>query len=164
MKKGDGSGAAKPAGKRLVAQNRKAFHHYFIEERLEAGLVLCGTEVKSLREGRASIAEAFAKPVDGELWLVGANIPEYSAKGYTTHDPTRPRKLLVSRRELARLNEALLRRGYTLVPLSLYFSPRGYAKVELGLGHGKKAYDKRHAAREESAKRDMARAMGRRRE
>jgi len=146
-------------GKVLVAQNRKARHNYQIEESLEAGVVLAGTEVKSLRQGRASIAEAYAADERGELYLFNAHIPVYDAAGRFNHQPKRPRKLLLRRRELARLVGLVRREGYTLVPLSLYFNPRGIAKVELGLARGKRKVDKRETEKRRDWQRQKARLM-----
>ena len=146
-------------GKVLVAQNRKARHNYLIEESLEAGLVLTGTEVKSLRQGRASIAEAYAADERGELYLFNSHIPIYEAAGRFSHQPKRPRKLLLHRRELARLTGLIRREGYTLVPLSLYFNERGIAKVELGLARGKRRVDKRETEKRRDWQRQKARLM-----
>lgn len=148
----------RPAG-RVAAQNRKARHDYFIEEALEAGIVLLGTEVKSLRAGGASIAEAYAGPMDGELYLFNAHIPEYKAAKHFGHEPKRPRKLLLKRREVARLLGAVQRAGITLVPLSLYFNARGIAKIQLGLAKGKRKLDKREAEKQRDWQRDKARLM-----
>lgn len=145
--------------RRLVAQNRKARHNYTIEDRLEAGIVLAGTEVKSLREGKGNIAEAYAGEIDGELWLFNAYIPEYSAGSYHNHEPRRPRKLLLHAREIARLLGAIQEKGVTLVPLSLYFNERGIAKVELGLARGKKHYDKREAEKKRDWQRQKERLI-----
>jgi len=146
-------------GKGLVAQNRKARHNYLIEESLEAGLMLTGTEVKSLRQGRASIAEAYAADENGELFLFNAHIPIYDAAGRFNHEPKRPRKLLLHRRELARLIGLIRREGYTLVPLSLYFNERGIAKVQLGLARGKRKADKRETEKRRDWQRQKARLM-----
>ncbi len=146
-------------GKVLVAQNRKARHNYLIEESLEAGVVLTGTEVKSLRQGRASIGEAYAADERGELYLFNVHIPVYDAAGCGNHQPKRPRKLLLHRRELARLVGLVRREGYTLVPLSLYFNPRGIAKVELGLARGKRKIDKRETEKRRDWQRQKARVM-----
>ena len=146
-------------GTGLVAQNRKARHNYLIEESLEAGLVLTGTEVKSLRQGRASIAEAYAADERGELYLFNSHIPIYEAAGRFSHQPKRPRKLLLHRRELARLTGLIRREGYTLVPLSLYFNERGIAKVELGLARGKRRVDKRETEKRRDWQRQKARLM-----
>ena len=142
-----------------VAQNRKARFNYFIEETLEAGLMLVGSEVKSLRGGRASIAEAFAAEKEGELYLINANIPEYEAANRFNHAPKRARKLLLHRRELGRLLGAVQRDGMTLVPLSIYFNARGIAKVQLGLAKGKRKGDKREAEKERDWSRDRARLL-----
>jgi len=150
---------AEARGRQLVARNRRALHDYHIEERLEAGLQLTGTEVKSLRQGRANINEAYAGEMNGELWLFNAHIPEYAPAGRFNHEPRRPRKLLLKKREMERLIGAIRRRGYTLVPLALYFNPRGWAKVELGLAVGKKKYDKRAAEKERDWQRERARLL-----
>jgi len=143
----------------LVAQNRKARHNYQIEESLEAGLVLTGTEVKSLRQGRASIVEAYAADQQGELYLFNSHIPTYDAAGRFNHQPKRLRKLLLHSRELARLIGLIRREGYTLVPLSLYFNERGIAKVELGLARGKRKADKRETEKRRDWQRQKARLM-----
>src|SRR5580692_7774629 len=147
------------AGDRYAAQNRRARYDYLIEEKLEAGLVLQGSEVKVLRQGQASINEAYANESGGELFLVNANIPEYSAAKHFSHQPRRPRKLLLHRKEMARLLGAIRREGMTLVPLSIYFNERGRAKVELGLAAGKRKADKRQAEKERDWQRDKARIM-----
>ncbi len=146
-------------GKVLIAQNRKARHNYLIEESLEAGLVLAGTEVKSLRQGRASIVEAYAADQQGELYLFNSHIPIYDAAGRFNHQPKRLRKLLLHSRELARLIGLIRREGYTLVPLSLYFNERGIAKVELGLARGKRKVDKRETEKRRDWQRQKARLM-----
>jgi len=146
----------------LVATNRKARHEYHIEETHEAGLVLTGTEVKSLRAGRASIQEAFARVEDGEVWLYHMHIPPYEAGSIFNHDPLRRRKLLLHRREVDRVQGRVQQKGYTLIPLRLYFR-RGLAKVELGVARGKRQYDKRTAIAEREADRRIARAVRRRR-
>lgn len=138
---------------RMAAQNRKALHNYFIEERLEAGIQLTGTEVKSLRGGRSQIVESYAAVHKGDLYLVNAYIPEYLQGNRNNHEPRRQRRLLLHRRQINRLIGAIQREGYTVVPLSVYFNERGLAKVELGLAKGKKEHDKRETA----AKRDWAR-------
>ncbi|WP_411820072.1 SsrA-binding protein SmpB [Hyphococcus formosus] len=135
-------------GRKIVAENRRARHEYFIEDVIEAGLVLTGTEVKALREGKANIAESYASPEDGAIWLINANIPEYSAGNRENHEPKRRRKLLLHKREIARLAQAVERKGYTLTPLRLYFNDRGRAKLELGLAQGKKLHDKRETAKD----------------
>ena len=153
--------AVKTQARRPVAQNRKAFHNFHIEERFEAGLVLTGTEVKSLREGRASLAEAHAGEIEGELWLFNVHIPEYRAGNRFNHEPKRPRKLLLHRREMAKLLGAVQKQGYTIVPLQIYFNARGIAKVELGLAKGKKAYDKRAAIKDRDWQRQKERLFRR---
>ena len=139
--------AKEPPPRRMVAQNRKARHNYFIGEVFEAGIMLAGTEVKSLRQGKANIGDAYATDKNGEIWLYNVNIPEYDSGGYVRHEPKRARKLLLKKREIAKLAGAVQREGMTLVPLSIYFNPRGIAKVELGLARGKKQYDKRETAK-----------------
>ena len=134
--------------RKIVAQNRKARHNYFIDEVLEAGIMLAGTEVKSLRQGKATIGDAYASDKAGEIWLFNVNIPEYDSGGYTRHEEKRARKLLLKKREIAKLLGAVQREGITLVPLSIYFNPRGIAKVELGLARGKKKYDKRETLKQ----------------
>lgn len=152
---------AKESGRKLVASNRKARHDYHIDDTFEAGLVLTGTEVKSLRAGRASLTDGFAEVRNGEAWLQGVYIPEYTQGTWTNHEPRRKRKLLLHRREIDRIASRVAERGFTLVPLSMYFTD-GRAKVELGLGRGKKSYDKRHALAEKQANREAQREMGRR--
>jgi SsrA-binding protein len=144
---------------RYAALNRRARHDYLIEDTLEAGLILQGTEVKSLRQGGASIAEAYADEQQGELYLVNANIPEYKASASFNHEPRRRRKLLLHRKEVNRLLGAIKREGVTVVPLAIYFNPRGRAKVELGLAHGKRKADKRAAERDRDWQRSRARLM-----
>ncbi len=145
---------------RRVAENRKARHNYVIEETIEAGLVLLGTEVKSLREGRANIAEAYATVgQDGALYLVNAHIAEYGGGNRFNHEPRRPRKLLLHKREMRRLMGLSQRQGATLVPLSIYFNDRGIAKLQLAVAHGKRKYDKRAAAKERDWKRQKERLM-----
>ena len=145
----------------MIAQNKKARHDYHIEATYEAGIALVGTEVKSLRAGRASLADAFAQFKDGELYLHGLHIPEYAQGTWTNHAPRRVRKLLLHRGELDKLERKSKESGYALVPLSLYFKD-GYAKVEIAVARGKKSFDKRATIAERDAKRDMARAMGQR--
>lgn len=144
----------------MIAQNKKARHDYHIDATYEAGIVLVGTEVKSLREGRASLVDAFAQFSGSELFLHGLHIPEYTHGTWTNHAPRRVRKLLMNRGELDKLASRSKESGYALVPLSLYFKD-GYAKVEIALARGKKAYDKRQTIAEREAKRDIAREMGR---
>lgn len=144
---------------RMVAQNRRARFDYFIDEQIEAGIVLSGTEVKSLREGKASLSEAWAGPRQGELWLNNCHIPEYHSSGHFKHEPTRPRKLLLHRREVDRLMGAAKRQGVTIVPISIYFNERGIAKVLLGLARGKRQVDKRQTTKERDWQRQKARVM-----
>lgn len=148
-------------GRKLVAQNKKARHDYSIRDVFEAGLMLTGTEVKSLRAGRASLVDGFATIEGGEAWLYNVHIPEYSLGTWTNHEPRRKRKLLLRADELRKLRMAVDRQGYTIVPLQLYFN-NGYAKVELGVAEGRKSHDKRHAIAERDAAREMARSVGRR--
>jgi SsrA-binding protein len=149
----------KDDGTRVVADNRKARHNYFIESSLEAGIVLSGSEVKSLRTGKASIAESYAQAKDGEIWLVNANIPEYTMANRFNHEPKRTRKLLVRATEARKLAAAVNREGMTLIPLKLYFNARGRAKLELGVARGKKLHDKRETAKKRDWARDKARLM-----
>jgi SsrA-binding protein len=148
-------------GRALVAQNRRARHDYHIEDTVEAGLVLTGTEVKSLREGRASLVDGYAAISDGEAWLHNVHIPEYTQGTWTNHEPRRIRKLLLHRDQIRKLNAKTQETGLTIIPLAVYFKD-GYAKVEIGVARGKKSYDKRHSIAEREAKRDAARAMARR--
>jgi len=145
---------------KIAAQNRRARFDYFITDTLEAGIVLAGTEVKSLRGGRASINESYAGERNGELYLFNAYIPEYTQAGpFFQHEVRRPRKLLVRGREMAKLLSAIQREGVTIVPISVYFNDRGLAKVELGVAKGKKKGDKREAEKERDWQRDKARLM-----
>ena len=148
-------------GRKVVASNRKARHDYAILDTYEAGLALTGTEVKSLRSGRASLVDAFAQERRGELYLHGMHIPEYTQGTWTNHEPRRTRKLLLNRLEIDRLLGKLRESGLTLVPLQLYFSD-GWAKVELGLARGKRSYDKRQDLAKRDAQREIAKAVGRR--
>src|SRR3954449_1562008 len=148
-------------GRKLIAQNKKARHDYSILDTFEVGLVLTGTEVKSLRAGRASLVDGFASVNGNEVWLEGVHIPEYTQGTWTNHEPRRKRKLLLHRHEIARLAEATREKGLTIVPLSLYFLD-GRAKVEIAVARGKKNYDKRQALRERQDNREAARAMARR--
>jgi SsrA-binding protein len=148
------------AGRKLVAQNRKARHDYAILDTYEAGVVLTGTEVKSLRAGRASLVDAFASIKDGEVWLQGVHIPEYTQGTWTNHEPRRSRKLLLHRDEINRLIGKTRESGLTLVPLQLYFRD-GKVKIELALARGKRSYDKRQDLARRDANREMTRALGR---
>src|SRR5881275_2738615 len=143
----------------VVAENRRARFDYFIEERFEAGIQLAGTEVKALRSGEGSIAEAYATVEGEEVWLINSHIPEYSHGNRFNHDPRRPRKLLLKNREIAKLQGAVARQGLTLVPLSIYFNGRGRAKVELALAKGKKVHDKRDTIKERDWKREQQRLL-----
>ncbi|MGB9861265.1 MAG: SsrA-binding protein SmpB, partial [Candidatus Bipolaricaulaceae bacterium] len=147
--------------RKIVARNRRARRDYQIEETYEAGLVLKGSEVKSIRAGRVSIEEAYAKVEEGEVWLYGMHIAPYEQAGFFGHDPDRPKKLLLKKREIARLIGKVGRAGYTLVPLSLYFNERGYAKVELALAKGLSKADKRRRLIEEEEERRAREAMKR---
>jgi SsrA-binding protein len=143
---------------RTVAANRKASHDYEIMERLEAGIALTGTEIKSIRAGGASIREAHARPLDGEMWLYGAHIAEYGAGSYQNHEPTRPRRLLLHKAQIREWVRAITERGLTVIPLSLYLKD-GRVKVELGLVRGRKHYDKRQAIARREADREVQRAL-----
>ena len=151
----------KDQGRKVVATNRKARHDYHIEDVVEAGLVLTGTEVKSLRAGRASLVDGFATVSGGEVWLEGVHIPEYALGTWTNHEPRRRRKLLLHRGEIDRLAAQTREKGLTLVPLALYFTD-GRAKIELGLARGKRTYDKRQALRERQDRREAERAISQR--
>jgi len=146
-------------GQKIVADNRKARHLYFIESTLEAGLMLAGSEVKSLRTGKANIGESYAMAKDGEIFLVNAYIPEYLMANRFNHEPRRTRKLLVHRTQARRLAVAVQREGMTLIPLKVYFNLRGIAKVELGLAKGKKLHDKRETSKQRDWARDKARLL-----
>jgi SsrA-binding protein len=149
---------AKEQGRKLIAQNKKARHEYSIDDVYEAGLVLTGTEVKSLRAGRASLIDGYASIRDGEVWLHGVHIPEYTEGTWNNHEPRRPRKLLLHGHEIDRLIGKTKEKGFTLIPLSLYFKD-GKAKVEIALARGKKTYDKRQALAERQAGREADRAI-----
>ena len=151
----------KETGRKLVAQNKRARHDYHIAETYEAGLALVGTEVKSLRAGRASLVDGFAEVQNGEVFLHGVHIPTYTQGTWTNHEPRRVRKLLLNRAEISKIDTKVRERGFTLVPLALYFKD-GRAKVEIGLAKGKKAHDKRQAISERTAKREAEVALGRR--
>jgi SsrA-binding protein len=144
---------------KVVAQNRKARFNYQIGETFEAGIVLTGTEVKSLRAGKAAIAESYADARGGEIWLINANIPEYLQGGRFNHPPKRVRKLLLHRRQINKLTGAVEREGMTLVPLKLYFNEKGRAKVELALARGKKLHDKRETEKKRSWERERGRLL-----
>lgn len=144
---------------KTVAENRRARYDFFIDDKYECGIVLTGTEVKSLRFGEGSIAESYAEVKDDQIWLINANIPEFSHGNRFNHEPKRPRKLLLNGREINKLHGAVMRQGMTLVPLSIYFNGRGRAKVELALAKGKKAPDKRATEKERDWKREQGRIM-----
>lgn len=152
------SQSASRTGDRVVTSNRRAFHDYHILEQIEAGIVLTGTEIKSVREGKATIAEAYARIENGELWLIGSTISHYSHGNRANHATDRPRKLLVHKRQLNQLREAIEQKGLTLVPLRLHLK-NGRAKVDIGIARGKKLYDKRAAEAERQSRRDMDRAL-----
>jgi SsrA-binding protein len=142
-----------------VAENRRARYDYEILDTLEAGIMLTGTEVKSLRTGKAQITEAYASPEKGELWLINANIPEYLQANRFNHSEKRPRKLLVSKKDLVKLTEGVERAGNTIVPLKLYFNDRGFAKLLIGLAKGKKSFDKRETEKNRDWNREKSRIM-----
>ncbi|MEM1398141.1 MAG: SsrA-binding protein SmpB [Pseudomonadota bacterium] len=144
---------------KVIADNRRARREYSIDETFEAGLVLTGTEVKALREGQATIKEAYASPENDGIWLINANIPEYSAGNRQNHEPKRPRKLLLSKRQIAKLAQAVERKGYTIAPLKLYFNEKGKAKLEIGLAIGRKAHDKRNVEKERDWSRQKQRLL-----
>jgi len=146
------------SGEKVVARNRKALHNYALEDRYEAGIVLAGTEIKSIRAGRVNLADGYAQPRNGEIWLVNVHIAPYDPSGRSGHAPTRPRKLLLHRREINRIISRVQERGYTLVPLRLYLKD-GRAKVEIALARGKRQYDKRQAIAKRDAERDIERAI-----
>lgn len=151
-------------GVKVVARNRKAYYDYHVEDRYEAGLVLRGSEIKSIREGRVSLREGYVRPRDGELWLLNVHIGSYKPAGrYFDHDPRRPRKLLLHRYEIDRLIGEVERSGYTIIPLQMYLK-NGLAKVEIGLARGKAKHDKRRVIAEREAEREIDRAMRDRRQ
>jgi len=149
---------AKPHGEKLIVDNRRARHEYHLGDRLEAGLVLAGTEVKALREGKATLQQAYAEVRDGEAWLVGLHIPEYGQGNRANHDPDRPRKLLLHRREIDRLYGQVRERGLTLVPTRLYFKD-GRVKAEIAVARGKELRDKRRTIADRDAKRQLEREL-----
>ena len=152
---------AREQGRKMIAQNKKARHDYLIEDVYEAGLVLQGTEVKSLRQGRASLVDGFVDIDNGEAWLHGVHIPEYSQGTWTNHSARRKRKLLLNRVEIDKIQRRVAEKGLTVVPLALYFLD-GRAKVEIALAKGKKSWDKRHSLAERQANREVEQAVGRR--
>ena len=145
---------------KTVATNRKAYHNYLIQESIEAGIVLTGTEIKSIRAGRVSLGDAYVKPEGGELWLLNAHIARYEAGSYMSHTPTRPRKLLLHHKEIDNLSSQVLEKGFTLIPLKLY-TKDGIAKVEIALAKGKKLYDKRESIARRETEREIGRALKR---
>ncbi|WP_038037146.1 SsrA-binding protein SmpB [Thermopetrobacter sp. TC1] len=159
MSSKSGGAKGKKNGGKVVAENRRARYDYHIEDTLEAGLVLVGTEVKSLREGRGNIAESYVAPEGGEMWLINADIPEYSFGNRFNHEPRRKRKLLLHKREIERLTQAVQRRGMTIVPLKMYFNDKGRVKLLIGLARGKKLHDKRETERKRDWQRQKARLM-----
>lgn len=144
---------------KVVAENRRARYDYYIDEKFEAGIMLTGTEVKSLRFGSGTIAESYAEVKDDEVWLINANIPEWSHGNRHNHEPKRPRKLLLNRRQINKFYGAVMRKGMTIVPLSIYFNAKGRAKIELALAKGKKAPDKRATEKDRDWKRQQGRLM-----
>ena len=144
---------------KVVAENRRARYDYFLDDKFEAGIMLTGTEVKSLRSGSGTIAESYAEVKDDEVWLINANIQEWSHGNRYNHTPTRPRKLLLSRRQINKLHGAVMRKGMTIVPLSIYFNSKGRAKLELALAKGKKAPDKRQTEKDRDWKKQQGRLM-----
>ncbi len=147
---------------KTIATNRKAYHNYHIQDSMEAGIVLMGTEIKSIRAGRVNLADAYVKPEDGELWLLNAHIARYDAASYLSHEPTRPRKLLLHQKEIVSLTSKMVEKGLTLVPTKIYLKD-SRAKVEVALAKGKKIYDKRESITRREVEREMGRAKKRRR-
>ncbi|MEE8437898.1 MAG: SsrA-binding protein SmpB [Candidatus Neomarinimicrobiota bacterium] len=144
---------------KIIATNRKAYHNYHILDKFEAGLQLTGSEVKSLREGKANIKESYVMVRESQVWLMATHISPYSHTGFQGHDPTRARRLLLHRREIQKLRESLDQKGLTAIPLKIYFNKRGKAKIEIGLAKGKKTYDKKIALKERDIKRETDREM-----
>jgi SsrA-binding protein len=149
-------------GSHVITVNRKAYHNYYIQESFEAGIVLKGSEIKSIRAGKVNLSDAYARPESGELWLHNSHIASYDAASYNTHEPVRPRKLLLHRKEIDTLASKVVQKGLTLVPLKLYIK-HGLAKLEIGVARGKKVYDKRDAIARRDADREVERAMKHRR-
>lgn len=147
---------------KTVATNRKAYHNYIIQDSLEAGIALTGSEIKSIRAGRMSLSDAYVRPEGGELWLLNAHIARYESSSYLSHEPKRPRKLLLHRKQINNLASQVLQKGFTLVPTKVYIKG-GIAKVEVALGKGKKMYDKRESIARREAEREIGRAIKRRR-
>lgn len=157
-KKNSKAADSTPTGDRVVTQNRRAFHDYFIDETIEAGIVLSGSEIKSIRDGKITIGEAYVRVSNGELWLVGSNITPYTHGAYANHEPGRPRKLLVHRRQIEQLQGEIERKGMTVVPLRVRLR-NGRAKVDIGVARGKNLYDKRQTQAERDARRNMEQAV-----
>jgi len=157
-KKSPQAGKSTTQGDRVVTQNRRAFHDYFIDETVEAGLVLTGSEIKSIRDGKITIGEAYVRVDNNELWLIGANVSPYTHGAYANHDPARPRKLLVHKKQIVQLREATEKKGMTLVPVRLRIR-NGRAKIDVGIARGKNLYDKRQTMAERDAKRSIEVAM-----
>jgi SsrA-binding protein len=153
---------AKPQGEKLIADNRRARHDYHLSDRVEAGLVLAGTEVKALRDGKATLQQSYAEVREGEAWLIGLHIPEYGAGNRSNHEPDRPRKLLLHRREIERLYGQVREKGFTLVPTRIYFKD-GRVKAEIALARGKEVRDKRRSIADRDAKRQLERELKARR-
>ena len=149
-------------GSSVITVNRKAYHNYHIQESIEAGIVLKGSEIKSIRAGKVNLSDAYARPENGELWLYNSHIAPYDAASYNTHEPLRPRKLLLHRKEIDILTSKVVQKGLTLIPLKLYIK-HGMAKLELGVAKGKKVYDKREAIARRDADREIERALKHRR-
>ena len=160
-KKQGAAGKDTPTGDRVVTQNRRAFHDYHIGDTIEAGLVLTGSEIKSIRDGKVTISEAYVRVIDGELWLIGAHINPYEHGAYANHEPDRNRKLLAHRRQIEDFADQVERKGMTLVPLRVVLR-RGRAKLVVGVARGKQLYDKRQSERERDAKRSIDRAINER--
>ncbi len=158
-KSGGAKAARKQVGIKVVADNRRARHEYEILQTFEAGLVLQGSEVKSLREGRTNLAEAYATMKKGELFLLNSNIPEYSKASRFNHDPKRPRKLLLHAKEIQKLSNGVTREGLTIIPLKIFFNPRGRAKIDIALAKGKKLHDKREAIKDRDWSREKSRLL-----
>lgn len=162
-KKKDNSKTKEKTNSKSITENRKARHRFEIVEQVECGMMLKGTEVKSLREGKISLDEAYVRVRDNDLWLVGADIPEYAQAAIWNHDPKRPRKLLVHKKQLNKLTARAREKGLTLVPLKLYFNERGIVKTLVGVGRGKKMFDKRESLKRDDVKRQIERQMRRNR-
>ncbi|MCE5258377.1 MAG: SsrA-binding protein SmpB [Chloroflexi bacterium] len=158
VKRNKGSEARKPSGDRIVAQNRKGYHDYFISDTLEVGIVLVGSEIKSIRDNQVNLRDSYVTIRNGEAWLIGAHIAGYTEASYQDHDPRRDRKLLMHRREILKWRIMVEQKGYTIIPLKLYLA-HNRAKVEIGLARGKREYDKREAIAERESERDIDRAI-----